>query len=168
MRPRPVAIALLVVLLAVLVQTSALMRVRPFLVAPDLVLLAVLATIRHLAPEPAVLTGFSGGLVADLLGATPLGLRALVLTVVAFLAVRLRDRLEGSILATAGGVLLLTFVGETLFAVIGTLFGRALLSDALIMRKLLLVPVFNLVLAAAVLPAVSLLMESRRGRRWVS
>lgn len=168
MTSRSVSIALLLVVVAVILQTTLFLRIRPFGVMPDLVLLAVVGLARHLAPEPAVLAGFSAGLLADLLGTTPLGLRALVLTVVAFLALRSRERMDASILTLAIGVLALSFIGEALFAVVGTLFGRALLSDALIMRKLLLVPLFNLILAAAILPAVSLSLEPRRTGGWVA
>ncbi|MGH8935179.1 MAG: rod shape-determining protein MreD [Acidimicrobiia bacterium] len=168
MTHRSTAIAILLVLAAVLVQTTLFVRFQPLGVAPDLVLLVVVASVRHLGAEPAVLVGFSGGLLADLLGVTPLGLRALVLTVVAFLAVRLRERLEASLPAAALGVALLTLLGEGLFAVIGTLFGRALLSDALIMRKLLLVPLYNLVLAAGVFPLASVALQRRSDRGWVA
>lgn len=168
MTHRSTAIAILLVVAAVVVQTTLFVRFQPFGVAPDLVLLVVVAAVRHLAAEPAVLVGFSGGLLADLLGVTPLGLRALVLTVVAFLGVRLRERLEASLPATAVGVVLLTVLGEGLFAVIGTLFGRALLSDALIMRKLLLVPLYNLVLAAGVFPLAGVVLQRRSDRGWVA
>lgn len=167
MTHRSTAIAILLVLAAVVVQTTFFVRFQPLGVAPDLVLLVVVAAVRHLPSEPAVLVGFSGGLLADLLGVTPLGLRALVLTVVAFLAVRLQERLEASLLAAAVGVVLLTVLGEGLFAVIGTLFGRALLSDALIMRKLLLVPLYNLVLAPGVFPLTGVALQRRSDRGWV-
>lgn len=168
MSSRPLAISLLLVLGAVLVQTTLFARVRPFQVAPDLVLLTVLATVRHLPGEPGVLVGFTGGLLSDLLGVSPLGLRALVLTVVAFLAVRFRERLETNLPMAIVGVAALTLLGETLFAVVGTLFGRGLLSDALLMRKLMLTTLYNVVLAAAVFPLVSLALEPGRGKGWVS
>jgi rod shape-determining protein MreD len=155
---------LLVVALAVLLQTTLFAQVRIFEVAPDLVLLTVIALARRLDAEPAVLLGFTSGLAMDLLGSSPLGLRALVFTVVAYAVVRTRDRFDINVVATGMAVFLLSLLGVLLIVVIGTLFGEATFRDPNVFRKILLIPVYNLILGAGVLPLSTLLLVGRRKR----
>ncbi len=165
MSHRRVAIALLLLMVAVLVQTTVFAQVRPFRVAPDLVLLVVIAALPFLEPEQGVFLGFTGGVVVDLLGSTPAGLRALVLTLVAFVAVRVQHRYEGNFIATAVAVLGLSFLGVALLSLVGTLFGQTALVGTDVVRRLVLIPLYNLVLAVVVLPVVSRLLETRRRSR---
>ncbi len=167
MNARTTSWALGAVVIAVLVQTTFFSSVRPFGVAPDLVLLVTVATARRLPVEQALLTGFTAGLLTDLLGSAPLGLHAMSLVVVAFLVVRFRDRLEAHVPTTAVGVAVLTLVGMGLVITVGTLFGEDPVADVSLLRRMALMPVYNLILAALVLPAVNRLLEARRGRRWV-
>lgn len=164
MRTRLIALSLLVVALAVLLQTTLFAQVRIFEVAPDLVLLTVIALARRLDAEPAVLLGFTSGLGMDLLGSSPLGLRALVFTVVAYVVVRTRDRFDINVVATGMAVLLLSLLGVLLIVVIGTLFGEATFRDPNVFRKILLTPVYNLILGAGILPLSTLLLVGRRKR----
>lgn len=164
MRTRAIALSLLAAALAVLLQTTLFGQVRIFDVAPDLVMLTVIAVARRLDAEPAVLLGFTSGLAMDLLGSSPLGLRALVLTLIAYATVRTRDRFDINIVATGLAVVLLSFLGVVLVVVIGTLFGEATFRDPNVLRKILLIPVYNLVLGAAVLPLVTLVVGGRRRR----
>ena len=116
-----ILLALAAVLASVLIQTTVFREFRPLGVAPDLVILTVIAAARWLDPQPAVLLGFTGGIVIDLLGAQVLGLRALAYTVVAYLTVRLRDRMEVNVL-TCGVILVgLVAVGVLIVGVVGTL-----------------------------------------------
>ena len=164
MRTRAIALSLLGVALAVVLQTTLFAQVRIFEVAPDLVLLTVIALSRRLDAEPAVLLGFTSGLAMDLLGSSPLGLRALVFTVVAYTTVRTRDRFDINVVATGVAVLLLSLLGVVLIVVIGTLFGEATFRDPNVFRKILLIPVYNLVLGAGLLPLTTLLLVGRRRR----
>jgi rod shape-determining protein MreD len=150
--------------LAVVLQTTLFAQVRIFDVAPDLVLLTVIALARRLDAEPAVLLGFTSGLAMDLLGSSPLGLRALVFTVVAYATVRTRDRFDINVVATGVAVLLLSLLGVVLIVVIGTLFGEATFRDPNVFRKILLIPLYNLVLGAGILPLTTLLLVGRRRR----
>jgi rod shape-determining protein MreD len=119
---------------------------------------------RRLDAEPAVLLGFTSGLAMDLLGSSPLGLRALVLTLIAYTTVRMRDRFDINVVATGIAVVLLSLLGVVLVVVIGTLFGEASFRDPNVFRKILLVPVYNLVVAAVLFPLVTLLVAGRRRR----
>ncbi len=164
MRTRAIGLSLLAAALAVLVQTTLFAQVRIFDVAPDLVMLTVIAVARRLEPEPAVLLGFTSGLALDLLGSSPLGLRALVLTLIAYATVRTRDRFDINVVFTGLAVVLLSLLGVLLIVVIGTLFGEASFRDPNVFRKILLVPVYNLVLSVGVFPLVTLVVGGRRRR----
>ena len=74
MRFRNLNVALVLGIVAVILQTTVFDRyLDPFGVAPDFVLLVVVATSYHLSEEAAMLLGFSAGLLTDLLGNTLLG-----------------------------------------------------------------------------------------------
>jgi rod shape-determining protein MreD len=164
MRTRAIGLSLLAATIAVLLQTTLFAQVRLFDVAPDLVMLTVIAVARRLDAEPAVLLGFTSGLAVDLLGSSPLGLWALVLTLIAYATVRTRDRFDINIVATGIAVALLSLLGVALVVVIGTLFGEASFRDPNVFRKILLVPVYNLLLGMVALPLVTLVVAGRRRR----
>ena len=167
MRTRAIGLSLLAAALAVILQTTLFAQVRIFEVAPDLVMLTVIALARRLDAEPAVLLGFTSGLAMDLLGSSPLGLRALVLTVIAYATVRTRDRFDVNVVATGVAVLLLSLLGVVLLVVIGTLFGESSFRDPYVFRKILLIPFYNLVLAVGIFPLFSLMLVGRRRRELV-
>lgn len=164
MRTRAIGLSLVAAALAVIVQTTLFAQVRIFEVAPDLVMLTIIAVARRLDAEPSVLLGFTSGLAMDLLGSSPLGLRALVLTLVAYATVRTRNRVDVNILATGMAVLLLSLLGVILVVVIGTLFGEASFRDPNVFRKIVLIPVYNLVLGIGLLPLVTVVLGGRRRR----
>lgn len=167
-RGRRIALGLGIVIAAVLLQTTVFApgRVQPLGVAPNLVLLAVIAVARHLEPEPAIVVGFTAGLLVDLLGASPLGVWGMVLTVVAYLTVRLRHRAVEGPVVIGLGVVGLVVVGQALFVVVGTLFGMGVVQDPGIVRRTVLPAVYDLALAGAVLPAVTAVLRPRR-RSWL-
>jgi len=151
---------------AVALQTTLFDELRPLDAAPALALLVLLAVGRHMQEQPALLLGFGSGLFLDLLAESPLGLWALVHTIVVFIVLQLRDRSEDDPLILGFGVFLLTAGALTLFAVLGTIFGEKTLADAGIVRKIVLPAAYNTVLAVAVLPGVSWLMGARRRSGW--
>jgi len=160
MKFRNLNIGLVLGVVAVVLQTTVFDRyLDPFGVAPDFVLLIVVAASYHLSEEAAMLLGFSAGLLTDLLGNTLLGLWALVLTVAAYATVRVRYRVEGNPFLTLASVFVLTILGELLFAVLGTLFGQQVFSDVNALKKVLLAAVYNLLLAVLVLPLVGRFMQ---------
>jgi rod shape-determining protein MreD len=158
MRGRSVLIVALLLLAAVVVQTTLFGRIR--LVTPDLVLLLVIILcLTRIRPEVVLAIAFTSGLMVDLLGPSALGLRALVYTTVAYLGIRTRDRAEIGRVAVAlwaGG---LTLVGVVLLMLIGTLFGQSSLLGNSTLSRLILVPLANLFIAAAVAPMVVRLVD---------
>ncbi len=153
--------ALIAVLIAVILQTTVFPR--PFGASPNLVMLVVIGIGLYMDPEVAVVAGFMGGLLNDLLGNTILGLWALVISVVAYGAGQYRKQAEGNLLRMIVGIFALTIGGQLLFGVVGTLFGQGFLSDTSLVIGVLLTGGLSLLLALIVLPLVSRLVA---GGRW--
>jgi rod shape-determining protein MreD len=164
MKARYAILVVVVVIVAVGVQTTLFNRLRVFDAAPALVLLVVLAYARYLPAEYALLTGFGAGLFQDLLSETPLGLWALVLTSVAYAVLRFRDRFEDDFGFVGPFVLAVTIGALALFAVLGTIFGEKTLADAGIMKKIALPAIYNVGLALLVLPVAPLSLGISRSR----
>lgn len=167
MRAGRAVLALGLVVAAVVLQTTVFApgNVQPFGAAPNVVLLTVIGCVRFLEPEVAVLTGFTGGLLVDLLSGSPIGLWAMTMTVVAYLALRLRARAADGPLMVAVGVFGLTLVGQLIFAIVGTLFGQRTITDPQIIKKLVLPAAYNVVLAPLVLWITRLVLQPRQ-RTW--
>ncbi|MXY77280.1 MAG: rod shape-determining protein MreD [Acidimicrobiia bacterium] len=158
-------LSLLLVMAAALVQTSVFHSIRPLGASPDVVLLVVVVGAIWLKPEAAVLLGFLGGLLLDVLGSAPLGLSGLAFTVGSYITVRSRDRFDYGLpvgVMTVGGITLVTLVTN---ALIGTLFGEGTLGNPDIIRTLLLVPIYNMVFALGVLPLADRLFSWVAGPR---
>lgn len=153
-----VSIALLVV--AVVLQTTFFSRFR--FVTPDLVLLlAILFAVTEMRREGVLVMAFLGGLVVDLLGATVLGLRAAVFTVIAYVAIRTVHRIDFGPVAVAVWVGLLTIVSVVLFLIVGTLFGEGGVIVTGIGRRVVFVPISNLMLSFLVAPMLNRLMRGQ-------
>jgi rod shape-determining protein MreD len=163
---RRIIVSSLMLIAAVALQTTLFAQIRPLNSAPALTLLVLIAADRHLPDQPALLLGFGSGLFMDLLAESPLGLWALVHTIVAFLVIRLRERTEDDPLLLALGVFGLTVAALAVFAILGTIFGEKTLADSGIVRKIVLPAAYNTVLAAAVLPGMTRLVGVGRRSGW--
>lgn len=153
--------ALIAVLLAVILQTTVFPR--PFGASPNLVMLVAIGIGLYMDPELAVVSGFVGGILNDLLGNTILGLWALVITVVAYGASQYRRQAEGNLIRMILGIFALTIAGQILYGIVGTLFGQGFLADTSLVIGVLLTGILSLMLAVLVLPLVSRLVA---GGRW--
>lgn len=162
-RHRNTLIALGMVLVALVLQTTLFNQVRPFGIAPSVVLLTVIACARYLEPEAALLIGFTAGFLTDLVGGSSLGLWAIAMTVVAFATVKLRHREVDGLLVVAAGVFVLTVAGQVMYVIVSTLFGHSTLSQPELWKHLLLPAVWNVLLAAPIFWLSSVTM--RRGER---
>jgi len=148
--PKALVMATLL-LFAVVVQTTLFGQVR--FVAPDLVMLVViLFALTRTRAEIVLLTAFGAGLLVDLLGSSLLGLRAVVFTTVAYVALRTKDRADSGRIATALWTGFLTLFGVILLVLIGTLFGQSILLGPDVGTRLLVVPIANMTLAAIFAP----------------
>jgi rod shape-determining protein MreD len=143
--PRGLILATMLVL-AVVVQTTLFGQIR--VIVPDLVMLIViLLALTRTRSEVILLVAFVSGLIVDLLGSSLVGLRAVVFTTVAYVAIRTRSRAEIGRYAMAIWVGLLTFGGLVLMVVLGTLFGETNLIGPDIAARLTLIPLANMILA---------------------
>ncbi len=169
MNRRPVLIALAVVVLGVVLQTTMFGdgRIQPFGASPLLVLAIVIAAVRYLDPEPALLLGFTGGLLLDLLGGSPLGLWAIVYLIVAYIVLRIRVRFDDGAPVIGVSVFLLTLLAQGLFLLESTLFGQRLLTTNGIMKQLFLPALYTTVVAAAVVPLMTRLLREQTMGSWL-
>lgn len=148
--PKGLTVAL-ILLFAVVIQTTLFGQIR--FVSPDLVMLVViLLALTRIRPELVIGTAFLAGLLVDLLGSSLLGLRAVVFTTVAYIALRTRERAEIGRYATALWAGILTLIGVLLLVLIGTLFGQTSLLGSDVASRLLVVPLANLFLAGLLGP----------------
>ena len=165
-----VAIVLALVIVAVVIQGAVFGegKVHPFGAQPSLVIAVVVAAIRYLEPEPALLVGFTAGLLTDLLGGSPLGLWAMALTVVAYVTLRVRERADDGPLVIGVGIFALALVAHLLFAAAGTLFGQRTLVNPDLLRLMVLPALYTALVGAAIVPLVTLVMRGRRPRGWAA
>lgn len=164
MTARAIVLAVVGVLAALALQTTLFGRVTIAGVAPDAVLIAVLLFAVRSRSEPAIVFAFVAGLVFDALSVTALGLRAGIYATVAFLGIRTIDRMDSNPFSVAAWVGLMTLAGVLLYLVVGTIFGQVNMDAGEAMRRIILVPIYNLALAVVLAPlSARLLAPSRRG-----
>jgi rod shape-determining protein MreD len=170
MTSRALLLSLASVVTAVVLQTTLFVNesLRPFDATPNLVLVTVVAAALVLDPEPAIFLGFTGGLLIDLLGGAPLGLWALVLTVVAYVSLRLKGLVVDRQLLVIPGVLLIALGAGLLFAGNATLFGEQPFKDPGVFRIIILTAIYSAVTALGIFPLMGWATRPRRGRRGVA
>ena len=169
MNSRSVAFSLGLVVVAVLIQTTLFGdgAIQPLGASPLLVLVTIMACVRYLEPEPALLLGFTGGLLLDLLGGSPVGLWAMVMTVVAYLTLRLRARADDGALVVAIGVMGMAALGQVLFLMASTLFGQRLLATGGIVKQIVLPAIYTAILGVAVIPIATWALRDRTVGTWL-
>ncbi len=169
MTGRPVAVSLALVVVAIIVQTTLFGdgRVQPFGASPLLVLAVVLACVRYLEPEPALLLGFTSGLLLDLLGGSPLGLWAMTYVVSVYVALRLRHRADDGAVVVAVGVGGIALMAQGLFLLASTLFGQRLLATTGLVKLVVLPALYTVVVAGFVFPLVTWLLRERTVGTWL-
>lgn len=155
---RSVLITSSILLVAIVLQTTLFAQANVFV--PDLVLLVViLLALTRTRPEAILGVAFVAGLAVDLLGSSLLGLRAMVFTIVAYIALRTRERADLGRIMSALWVGLLTFGGLVLLLTLGTLFGQTVLLGDDLVDRLFFVPLANIVLAWLFAPLVVRLID---------
>lgn len=170
MTTRALLVSLTSVIIAVVLQTTlfAAESLRPFGATPNLVLVTVVAAAIVLEAEAAIFLGFTGGLLIDLLGGSPLGLWSLVLTVIAYVVVRFRSIVVDQRLLVIPVILGLAIAAGVLFVGIATLFGEQPLKDPGVLRIIILTGLYSAVVAVPILPLMSWAMQPRRPKRGVA
>ena len=161
MGSRSVLWALTLVGAAIILQTTLFNRLELFEIFPDVVLLVVIICARYLDPDPTLLLGFTAGFSLDLLSTTPMGLRALVMTLVAYGLLRSTDWMDANPLASILSTVLFSLLGVVLLAVVGTLFNQAATTGGTVVKTITLVPVYNALLGIVLAPVIGRIMAPR-------
>ena len=155
--PKGLIVATLIVV-AVVVQTTLFGQLD--LITPDLVMLvAILLALTRIRPELTLAVAFVAGLVVDLLSSSITGLRAVVFTVVAYLALRTRERASIGRPAMALWAGFITFVGVVVLVLVGTLFGQTNLLGPDVETRVIVVPLANMLVAGLIAPAFVRLID---------
>jgi rod shape-determining protein MreD len=146
MRLRSAITVGVLLIVAVVLQTTLFSQTSVF--TPSLVLLMVIMlSLTKIRPELILGLAFVSGLAVDLLGSAVLGLRAIVFTLVAYLALRTRERADVGRVVAGLWAGLLTLAGVVLVILVGTLFGQTVLLGEGVLDQLFLVPIANAILA---------------------
>lgn len=161
MRSRTALWALAVVGIAIILQTTLFDQLALFGAYPDVVLLVVILCARYLDPNFTLLLGFTAGLSLDLLGTSPIGLLALVLTLVAYAVTRSGEWTDVSAITSIFSTLLFSLMGVALLALIGTLFNQNTTAGEATLRTILLLPVYNTILGFFLAPLVGRALKPR-------
>ncbi len=159
---RPLAL-LAAVVGSIVLQTTLFGRLQVDGIAPDVVLLTLVLASLRLRTDRALLVAFAAGLVFDALTATAIGLRAFTYTAIVYVARRTHERADFSPAATAVWAAVMTLLGVVLLLTVGTLFGQFDFDGGEAIRRMLLVPLFNLILALVATPVIARLLEPRQG-----
>ena len=159
MTGRRVVLGAVTVLLALLLQTTVVARLPLPGSPPDLLLVLVVAYALTEGSAAGMLTGFSAGLLADLLADAELGRLALVYVVVGYLAGLAAEETERSTLLPFVVVGLSCAGALLLYAAEGFLLGDPRSSIAALGRALTSSVAYDVVLTPFVVPVVGLLVR---------
>ena len=158
---RPGLIAFLLALVGLVIQATLFRRFEWF--TPDLVVLVVCVAALTLTATAELLLGFFAGALVDVsIASSVLGLRSLTYTVVAYLAIRSRESAESGFLAVGVWVAVLSLISVVVLLLVGITFGQSGELGSQMARRLVQVPLSNLVLAAVLsVPITRVLQRSR-------
>lgn len=152
----------LMLITALLLQTAVLARIQVFDVMPDFMLLVAVAAGITAGPTRGAALGFASGMVIDLFLPTPLGLSALVFTLVGYgVGVAHTGVLRSAWyipMLTAGAA---SMAGVVLYAVVGSMLGERMLTGHLVTIALV-VGLSNAVLAPVAVRLVGWSLGSLR------
>jgi rod shape-determining protein MreD len=150
------AVFFLLVLSAVVLQSSILARITLFGVAPDLILIVVIVVGLTEGSLAGALSGFGGGLLRDLLLEGPMGLTGLAYLTVGYLVGLVRPYVpENSVVTPVVAVGLGSLLGSTLFLFFSFLLGAAADPFIRIVKVILLSSAYNTILTPFVYPIVN-------------
>jgi rod shape-determining protein MreD len=157
----PIVRAVFLMVVGIVLQTTVISRIEIFGITANIVVVFAILAARWLDPRASLLLGFTSGMFLDLLGTTPVGLKALVLTVVVYGAIRLGG---GSVpLTSVAGVWPLSILAEILTFVLLILIGDGQLLQAEILAKAAIGPLLNVGLALMLFPIMSrIVVQNRR------
>ena len=143
------------VVTALLLQLTVVGRLPLPGVAPDLVLVLVVAYALAEGPMSGLVTGWSAGLVADALAAHELGRLALAYAVAGYVTGMLQDETERSTLQPFGAVALGALLALGTYLAVGILLGDPRITAHAVGRSLVSSVPYDVVLTPFVVPLVA-------------
>ncbi len=150
-----IAVFVLFMLTAVILQTSLLSRIRIFGVGPDLVLVIVIALALIEGPLTGAVAGLGGGLLRDFLLEAPAGLTGLSYLAVGYLVGTIRPYVQTSgVLLPVSAVGLGSLAGTGLYILLSYLLGEQPDPLERVLRVLLLTSLYNAMVTPFVYPVV--------------
>lgn len=148
------AVISLVMLTAALLQTTVFARTF-FGVAPDLLLVVVISLALTEGPVTGAVSGFSGGLLRDLLLNSPKGLTGLAYLIVGYAVGIGRPYVQStSVFVPVAAIFVGSFAGSVLFEVLQALLGRGNIPFDHEVRVVLLTAVYNTLMTPFVYPLI--------------
>lgn len=147
-------VGLLMVLVALGLQISLFPHLAWRGVVPNLVLLVVVAAALSCTPRYALVLGFVGGVLIDVVGPADhyAGRWALALVVVAWVAARVRQDARPGTVAVLATVAACSFIGTSVFALTGLLLRDPLVGVGEMLTVIGVAVLFDLLLTPVVLP----------------
>ncbi len=156
---------IIVILMAVWLQTSYFGHFRPFGVLPNLVLIVVVLSALLSEATPTVATAVLGGLLLDLSSATDFGLRAATLSVVALAVITARQYgLHSDSFATIVGIVVAATLGADTLSFVSLGFSPVFHSFGLIAVRISIEMAENTIIAVAGYLLASSLVHRLPGR----
>lgn len=149
----------LLLLGALVLQTSLFAYVPLFGALPELTLLVAIAIALEEGPEWGAGAGFVAGLLIDLIGALPMGISALSYCLVGYFVGWFRDHMPDMPLAPIAVVAVATAAGQGLVLLLAALFGQGTRGVGAL--TVALTSLYNAILAVVVLPLVHAVLRPR-------
>ncbi|HUS61403.1 MAG TPA: rod shape-determining protein MreD [Acidimicrobiales bacterium] len=155
-----------VIFVALLAHTTVLPDVGPQGVRPDVMLLLAIASGIVAGPERAAIIGFVAGMLGGMFVQAPLGLAALVYSIVGYAVGTLQAQvLRASWWIPIASAAVATAVGTVLYALVGAVVGQSHLVSPELVTIALVAAALNAVLAIAVVPAIAWAFGDPLGNR---
>jgi rod shape-determining protein MreD len=155
-----------VIVTALLLQTTVFADVRLLGARPELMFLLTISFAILEGPASGAITGFAGGMAQDFLLDQPKGITALTLTLLGYTVGLLRQYIVSPspvlpVLLVAGG----TFVGELFYGLVAFLLGQLDVTALYLFRVAALSAVYNAILTPLVYPVLRRAAEGSRSRK---
>jgi rod shape-determining protein MreD len=155
-----------VIVTALLLQTTVFADVRLLGARPELMFLLTISFAILEGPASGAITGFAGGMAQDFLLDQPKGITALTLTLLGYAVGLLRQYIVSPspvlpVLLVAGG----TFAGELFYGLVAFLLGQLDVSALYLFRVAALSAVYNAILTPLVYPVLRRAAEGSRSRK---
>jgi len=155
-----------VILTALLLQTTVFADVRLLGARPELMYLLTIAFGVLEGPASGAVTGFAGGMAQDFLLNAPKGITGLTLTLVGYSVGMLRQYIVSPspmlpVFLVAGG----TFAGVLFYGIVSFLLGQLSIGWLYLFRVALLSGLYNAILTPLVFPLLRRAAEGSRSRR---